>query len=135
MSRRWQIRLLRDRRTKRPTRWLIVTTTPGKPVWRERRPTFAAALQYVREALSRAAIEDVIARALAVEDPREFEAVRACLVLGDDLESKRRRIYDAGRYKGLHVRTEVEVEEDPRDTLIFIRVTPDPGIPKKGYRR
>lgn len=135
IRRRWKIRLLRDRRTGRPSKWLIVTTTPDRPVWRERRPTFAAALQYVREALSRAAIEDVLARALDVEDPGEYECVRACLILGTDLEAKRRRIYDAGRFKGLRIRTEVEGEDDPRETTIHIQVRPDPSIPAKGCRR
>lgn len=120
ISRRWRIR--------RFSRWRIDTHTPGETTWFTYAGTFNEALGYIQKAISRAAIEDVLDRALAVADPKEYECVRACLILGHDLESKRRTIYDAARHRGLYVSTEVEAEVDDRDSYIFVRVKKNTGI-------
>ena len=113
--------------------WLVYTRRPNDPGWRRSFPTFEKALKFLRQTMSRYFIEDLLDRLLLTE-PGECESIPACLVEGEDLDRKRLRIYDAGRYRGLLLRTEVEVEEDPRETRIFVWLHPDRCVPKKGYR-
>jgi hypothetical protein len=137
ISRRWTIRLT----SKKPghprlSRWRIATLAPGEVTWYTHVDTFREALAYIRKAISRAAIEDLLDRALNVDDPKEYECVRACLILGHDLESKRRTIYDAARHRGLYVSTEVEPEENEADSYIFARIKKNTGIRRtKGATR
>ena len=107
-------------------RWLILTFSPGLAPWRTYRPSFDEAVVYLQKAISRAAIEELLNRALSDDGgekhPLEYVSVRASLITGDTLDAKRRTIYDAARHQGLLVATEAEDEEDPRDSRIFIRV-------------
>jgi hypothetical protein len=130
--RRWRIRRNSVRKPRPQRLWVVDAIRTGMPTWQTAFPTWEKALRYTQEAISRAAVEDVLERAIAV--PGEFEAVEACLIFGHDLENKRMRIYDAGRFRGLRVRTEVEEESDTRDTLILISVRRDATLPLNGSR-
>jgi len=122
MTRRWTIR----KTSRKPGQttlmgWKVEGFIGGRYIWKKDFPTFDRAHRYVSAAISRRAIIDFLS-VLDKAPEGEYEAIPAYVIQGRDLAEKRLRVYATGRRRGLYLHTEVEIEDDPRDTLILARI-------------
>ncbi|MFP5230795.1 MAG: hypothetical protein ACLGXA_24525 [Acidobacteriota bacterium] len=81
--------------------------------------SWSVAITWLIGQMSKAAVVAVIRRA---EESGEYEAIEACLIDCPDMHRKRRRIVQAAWWRGLSVRVEVELEADPRETLLLVKI-------------
>lgn len=75
-----------------------------------------------RHRLAQRTDEQSCSRSRRAEESGEYEAIEACLIDCPDMHRKRRRIVQAAWWRGLSVKVEVELEADPRETLLLVKV-------------
>jgi hypothetical protein len=106
--------------------WSIHKTPRGK--WIVRQPgvtklrafdRWSVAVTFIKGRISQAAVAAVISRA---EESGEYEAIPAYIIDAPDIHRKRRRVVQAAWWRGLSAKVEFELEDDPRDSLLLLKV-------------